>query len=443
MYFCNVCGGETTKWSGKCPHCNAWNSLREVTSIAGKNKNKSTKTVDAIEPLSLDQIKLEKQFRLKTSISELDGVLGGGIVPGMVCLIGGEPGIGKSTLMLQVANQLASLNLPVLYVSGEESPKQIKYRAIRLNCTSPNLFLLCSTRIDDVVRNLNKKLPALVIIDSIQSVSTDEIDSVPGSISQLRAVTTLLVNLAKETGVPFFLIGHVTKDGAVAGPKLIEHAVDTVLYFEGEQRNQLKILRANKNRFGSTNEIGIFDMQADGLHEIRDLAQVFIDRNDNSPGSAIGCIVEGSRVFATEVQALLTSASYGNPQRVAIGFDHKKLAIYLAIIEKNLSINLRQSDVFIKLAGGVKTMEPSLDLAVIGAIISGIRDYPLPPDTLLIGEVGLGGEVRPVYQSAKMVTEAIRLGYKKIMVSRRDKHIKKTDQVVKIRQISEIMQLFT
>ncbi len=441
MYFCNECGAETNRWSGKCPHCGAWNSLRESEIVIGKKhtKSKSPKTVDAIP---LDQIKLEKQFRLQTSISELDGVLGGGIVPGMVVLIGGEPGIGKSTLMLQVAHQLARQSLPVLYVSGEESPKQIKYRAVRLNCSSENLFLLCTTRIDDVTRYLEQKLPALVIIDSIQSVYTDDIENVPGSISQLRAVTTLLVSLAKRTGVPIFLIGHVTKDGAVAGPKLIEHAVDTVLYFEGEQRNQLKILRASKNRFGSTNEIGIFDMQADGLHEVADLSQVFIDRNDNSPGSAIGCIMEGSRVFATEVQALFSNTYYGNPQRVAIGFDQKKLAIYLAIIEKNISLNLRQSDVFIKLAGGIKTMEPSLDLAVIGAIISGMKDVSLPPDTLLIGEVGLNGEVRPVYQSAKMVAEAVRLGYKKIVVSRRDKQIRKTDSIIKIRQISELMQLF-
>ena len=441
MYFCRECGAETTKWSGKCPHCGAWDSLRESTTITGKKQGKS-KSTKVIDPVSLDEIKLEKQFRIKTSISELDGVLGGGIVPGMVALVGGEPGIGKSTLLLQVAHKLASQSLPILYVSGEESARQIKYRAIRLNCVSPNLKLLCSTRIEDVIHYLEKQLPALVVIDSIQSVATDEIENVPGSISQLRAVTTLLVNLAKKTDVPIFLIGHVTKDGAVAGPKLIEHAVDTVLYFEGERRNQLKILRANKNRFGSTNEIGIFDMQADGLHEVPDISQVFIDRNDNSPGSAIGCIMEGSRVFATEVQALFSSSSYGNPQRVAIGFDHKKLAIYLAIIEKNLSLNFHQSDVFIKLAGGVKTMEPSLDLAVIGAIISGMKDIALPPDTLMIGEVGLNGEVRPVYQSAQMVSEAARLGYKKIIISRRDKQIKKTDKILKIRQISELMQLF-
>jgi DNA repair protein RadA/Sms len=441
MYFCKECGAETPKWAGKCPHCGAWDSLKETTSVTGK-KTAKTKSAQVINPISLADIKLEKQFRLKTSISELDGVLGGGIVPGMVALIGGEPGIGKSTLMLQVAHQLARQSLPILYVSGEESARQIKYRAVRLNCTSTNLSLLCSTRIEDVIRYMDKQLPALVVIDSIQSVSTDEIDNVPGSISQLRAVTTQLVNLAKRTDVPIFLIGHVTKDGAVAGPKLIEHAVDTVLYFEGERRNQLKILRANKNRFGSTNEIGIFDMQADGLHEVPDISQVFIDRNDNSPGSAIGCIMEGTRVFATEVQALFSKSNFGNPQRVAIGFDHKKLAIYLAIIEKNLSLNFYQSDVFIKLAGGIKTMEPSLDLAVIGAIISGMKDIALPPDTLLIGEVGLNGEVRPVYQSSQMVSEASRLGYKKIIVSRRDKQIRKTDKIIKIRQISELIQLF-
>jgi len=442
MYFCKECGAETAKWAGKCPHCGAWDSLRETKSVTGKKKPK-TSFADRKTPQTLAEIDMKPQFRMKTSITELDGVIGGGIVPGMVTLIGGEPGIGKSTLMLQVAQALAQQNLPILYVSGEESPQQIKYRAKRLNCTSPNILLLCTTDIDDIDSYLNQNSPALIIIDSIQSVASSEIDSTPGSISQLRHVTTHLIKQAKENNIPFFLIGHVTKDGAVAGPKLIEHAVDTVLYFEGEQRNQLKILRSYKNRFGSTNEIGIFDMQSDGLHQVHDLSQVFIAGGENSAGSAIGCILEGSRVFAAEVQALLSASYYGTPQRVAIGFDHKKLAIYLAIIEKNLALNLRQSDVFIKLAGGIKTVEPSLDLAVIAAILSGFNDTPLPLHTAFIGEVGLNGEIRPVARGAQLVSEALKIGYQNIIISDREKNVKKSDQVTKIKKLYELKKLFS
>lgn len=437
MYFCTECGAETSKWSGKCPHCGAWNSLRESKTLSkpGK-KGKNAKT-----PQPLTEIEIKEQFRLHSGIGELDGVLGGGIVPGMVTLIGGEPGIGKSTLMLQMAEYLAKQELPVLYVSGEESSQQIKYRANRLNCNSKNILLLCSTQIEDIENYLAKSSPALMIIDSIQSVSSSQIDSVPGSVSQLRMVTTLLINLAKENNVPCFLIGHVTKDGAVAGPKLIEHAVDTVLYFEGEQRNQLKILRSWKNRFGSTNEIGIFDMQNDGLHEVRDISSVFIANKNHDPGSAIGCILEGSRVFAAEVQALLATSYYGTPQRVASGFEQKKLAIYLAIIEKNLSVNLRQSDVFIKLAGGVKTVEPSLDLAVIAAILSGFMDKPLPQNSVFIAEVGLNGEIRPVNRGSQLINEALKLGYKKIFISPREKNIADSINVVRLKHLSQLSDI--
>lgn len=439
MFFCTECGAETSKWSGKCPHCGAWNSLKETKSVTKSNKIKKNATSKT--PLPLSEIEIKSHFRLKTGIGELDGVLGGGIVPGMVTLIGGEPGIGKSTLMLQMAQLIASQDLPVLYVSGEESPQQIKLRADRLQCNSKNILLLCSTQTQDIEKYLQKSSPALMIIDSIQSVASTEIDSSPGSISQLRQVTTQLITLAKENNIPCFLIGHITKDGAVAGPKLIEHAVDTVLYFEGEQRNQLKILRSWKNRFGSTNEIGIFDMHHDGLHEVRDISSIFINGENNNPGSAIGCILEGSRAFAAEVQALLSNSYYGTPQRVASGFEQKKLAIYLAVIEKNLSINLKQSDVFIKLAGGIKTVEPSLDLAVIAAILSGFQDIALPPHSVFIAEVGLNGEIRPVNRGAQLIKEAIKLGYKNIYISPKEKNIPKDKAIVRLKHLSHLSNI--
>ncbi|HPR17131.1 MAG TPA: DNA repair protein RadA [Candidatus Cloacimonadota bacterium] len=436
MFFCSECGAETSKWSGKCPVCGAWNSLRESTRVTGKKKTERARFEPSSQPEKLNQIKADAQPRLSTNIGELDGTLGGGIVPGMVVLIGGEPGIGKSTLMMQVANSLAA-KTQVLYVSGEESKQQIKMRSVRLDCHSEELLLLCENDVEHIINTISDLEPKFVVVDSIQSVYLDSIDSTPGSVAQLRECTGLFTRIAKQKNIPIFLIGHVTKDGSVAGPKIIEHMVDTVLYFEGEMQNQFKILRATKNRFGSTNEIGIFEMQAAGLEEVKNPSHLFLREDETSTGSAIGCLLEGTRAFLVEVQALVSPASYGTSQRVALGFDHRKLAVLLAVIEKNLSINLRNNDVFLNLTGGLKVMEPALDLAVIAAILSSAKETPLPPKTILLGEVGLNGEIRAISQAEKRIKEAEKLGYENIIVSARTKNIKS-----KVTKLKHIRQLF-
>ncbi|MCF7793113.1 MAG: DNA repair protein RadA [Candidatus Cloacimonetes bacterium] len=436
MFFCTECGSETSKWSGKCPACGAWNTLKETTRVTGKKKNQRVRFELSTQPEKIINIKADAKERISTTIGELDGTLGGGIVSGMVVLIGGEPGIGKSTLMMQVANILADKR-KVLYVSGEESKQQIKMRSVRLECTSEELLLYCENDAEAILNTISDLEPEFVVIDSIQSIYMNSIDSAPGSVSQLRECTGLLTRIAKQKNIPIFLVGHVTKDGSVAGPKIIEHMVDTVLYFEGEMQNQFKILRATKNRFGSTNEIGIFEMLASGLQEVKNPSQLFLRENETNVGCAIGCLLEGTRAFLVEVQALVSPASYGNSQRVALGFDHRKLALILAVIEKNLSINLRNNDVFLNLAGGMKVMEPALDLSIIAAILSSAKDTPLPAKTMLLGEVGLNGEIRAVSQAEKRIKEAIKLGYENIIVSARTKNVKS-----KITKLKHIRQLF-
>jgi DNA repair protein RadA/Sms len=437
MFFCTECGSETSKWAGKCPACGAWNTLKETSRVVGKKKKSRLEFVPSSKPEQIKDIKVNKSIRISTTIGELDGTLGGGIVPGMVVLIGGEPGIGKSTLMMQVSDKIAGSDKKVLYVSGEESREQIKLRSERLKCKSENLLLFCTTEVEEIIQAVENVEPDIVIVDSIQSVYLTTMENAPGSITQLRECTSTFTRLAKQKNIPFFLIGHVTKDGVVAGPKIIEHMVDTVLYFEGEMKNQFKILRATKNRFGSTNEIGIFLMESTGLKEVTNPSQLFLEDNEGNTGSAVGCVLEGSRAFLVEVQALVSPASYGTSQRVALGFDHRKLALLLAVIEKNLSVNLRNNDVFLNLAGGMKVMEPALDLSIISSILSSAKEVALPSNTMLLGEVGLNGEVRPVSQTEKRVKEALKLGYKNIIISSRTKNVKS-----KVTKIKHIKQLF-
>ncbi|MCD4829706.1 MAG: DNA repair protein RadA [Candidatus Cloacimonetes bacterium] len=435
IFVCSDCGNETTKWSGRCPSCGAWNTMRDAGRIIGKGKKrKSAASASVTEAEPFAAADGEMKPRARSGIGELDTVLGGGVVPGMAVLVGGEPGIGKSTLMLQMASRLASAKQPALYVSGEESAQQIRLRGLRLGIETEELFLLCSGNLQHVEQEIARLRPGLLVIDSIQAMQNPDVESAPGSMSQMRECTARLVRLAKDNDLPTFLVGHVTKEGMVAGPRIVEHMVDTVLYFEGE--GHLKILRAQKNRFGSTNEIGVFEMRADGLHEIADPSGIFLHGLDHAPGVAVGGMMEGSRAFLVEVQSLVTPASYGTPQRVSIGYDPKRLSVALAVLEKFLAINLRQHDVFLNLAGGLRTRDPALDLAVAAAVVSGFRDKPLPRGTVLLGELGLGGEVRPVSQAARRVNEAAKLGFKRVLLSPRAKASADKLEIVAVEHLS-------
>lgn len=441
LFFCTDCGFETTKWSGKCPSCGSWNTLKESSRLVSKKNTNQVSNLSTSSPAKLVDIKKVDRDKTKTGIHEFDLVLGGGVVPGMVVLIGGEPGIGKSTLMLQLSEWLGKVDRKVLYCSGEESADQIQLRSERLQVHSPNIWLLCTNETESIINATLESKPDLVIVDSIQSVSLSSIDSVPGSVTQLRESCNRLLRVAKENNIPMLIIGHVTKDGIVAGPKIIEHMVDTVLYFEGELRNQYKILRAVKNRFGSTNEIGLFEMTNAGLIEVTNPNNVFLIHENQQIGTCIGCILEGTRSFTVEVQALATASNYGTPQRVVVGLDHKRLAMLLAVLEKNLSLYLRSSDVFVNLTGGIKTIDPSLDLAIIAAIISSLKDTPLPEKSIFIGEVGLNGEIRPVPQLESRVKEAIKLGYEKIYISELAK-IKIKPNIIRLKELKSLYAIF-
>ena len=436
MFFCTECGSETAKWSGKCPACGAWNSLKEVESIIGKKKL-TTRNFTSSPAQSLPSIKPESIMRTKIGIKEFDGVLGGGIVSGMVVIVGGEPGVGKSTLLLQVAGKCANEKKKVLYIAGEESKEQIFLRSDRIGQSQSEILISSETNLNIVSQQIEKFTPDLLIVDSIQSVFVEHVDSSPGSISQLKESTYLLTKLAKQKKIPVFIIGHITKDGYVAGPKIIEHMVDTVLYFENEQH--FRILRATKNRFGSTNEIGIFEMQTSGLQEVENPSLLFVNDTSYTHGSAIGSILEGTRAFISEVQALVSPANYGTSQRVALGFDHRKLAVLIAVLEKHLSINLRNNDIFVKLSGGMKTIEPALELAIIASIISSFRERKIVNGLLFMGEVGLNGEIRPVQQMQKRLKEAKKLGFSKAIVSSRTTNFDSSFELIKIKNIREIM----
>ncbi|NLN34917.1 MAG: DNA repair protein RadA [Candidatus Cloacimonetes bacterium] len=440
-FVCTDCGFETGKWSGKCPNCGSWSTLKESSRLIGKNKQ-GTHILHRNKPEKIVKISGVSDARMNTGNAELDLVLGGGIVSGMLILIGGEPGIGKSTLMLQLAEWLGKSGKKVLYCSGEESAAQIHMRSKRLQVSSENILLLCTNDTEHIIDSIEDEEPALAIVDSIQSISLSSIDSIPGSITQLRESTNRLLKCGKHLGIPIFMVGHVTKDGYVAGPKILEHMVDTVLYFEGELRNQYKILRAVKNRFGSTNEIGLFQMTNLGLMQVDSPNSVFLSNELAQIGTSIGCIIEGTRSFIVEVQSLATGSNYGTPQRVVVGLEQKKLAILLAILEKNLALYLRSNDVFINLAGGIRSADPSLDLAIIAAIISSLKDSPLPQNSVYIGEVGLNGEVRPVSQLEARISEAAKLGYTNIFVSGFAR-LKTNTKVHKVKDIKALFAAIT
>jgi DNA repair protein RadA/Sms len=415
VFVCQNCGSSFPRWLGKCPDCGSWNSLVEEklskkTGVAPPGKPSQS-------PIPLDRIELNREIRIKTQISELDRVLGGGMVKGGVVLVGGDPGIGKSTLLLEVAEKVAQEKGKVLYVTGEESATQIKLRAERMKIASSQIQVLTETDLYVILSVLKRELPVLAVIDSIQTMNTQELESAPGSISQIRECTAKLLAFGKAYSCSLFLIGHVTKEGAIAGPRVMEHMVDTVLYFEGDKNYAYRILRAVKNRFGPSGEIGVFQMEEKGLKEITNPSGVFLsERNKKLSGSVVVCAMEGTRPVLLEVQALTSPSTYGMPQKVASGVDYKRLALLLAILEKKLGINIGTFDVFVNVAGGIRVEEPSIDLGTLVAIVSSFRDVPVDQNTVVIGEVGLDGEVRAVSHIQPRIKEAQKLGFKRCII---------------------------
>ena len=420
IFFCQNCGHESAKWMGQCPACHAWNSFVEevLQTKPGQGAAAGTKRAkDAPKPKSLDEISLDETNRILTGIGELDRVLGGGIVAGSLTLIGGDPGIGKSTLLLQVCRQLAEQNRRVLYVSGEESLRQIKMRAERIGSFREGLQLLCETSLDLIEQVIEKERPQAVVIDSIQTMYNESVSSSPGSVSQVRESTAVLLRIAKGMQIPVFIVGHVTKDGNVAGPRVLEHMVDTVLYFEGDRNASYRILRAVKNRFGSTNEIGVFEMRGEGLAEVANPSEFMLEgRAVNASGSVVSCSMEGSRPIMLEVQALACHSNFGFPRRTANGTDFNRVNLLVAVLERRARVNLSAQDVYVNIAGGVKMTEPAVDLGILLAIVSSVKDLPLDSQTVVFGEVGLSGEIRSVSQAQQRVNEAEKLGFKTVIL---------------------------
>lgn len=417
VWFCNACGAESPKWMGRCPSCGEWNTMVEETVVTGK----SSQSVAAIssgarQPESLSQIDSSVESRLSLGSGEMDRLLGGGLVPGSLVLIGGEPGIGKSTLSLQLPLNCPSLK--TLYVTGEESTRQVKMRAERLGGTDANCYIYSETLMENIIKTAREMMPDLMIVDSVQTMFSQALESSPGSVSQIKETATLLLRLAKETGIPVVLIGHITKEGSIAGPKILEHIVDVVLQFEGDNKGTYRLLRSIKNRFGSTSELAVFEMTGKGLREVSNPSEMLIPMHDEGlSGVAVSAIMDGTRPFLIEVQALVSTAAYGTPQRSATGFDARRLNMLLAVLEKRAGFKLGIKDVFLNMAGGLKVSEPSCDLAVVCAVLSSNFDFPIPSDICFAGEVGLSGEIRPVNQTDRRVIEASRLGFRQIYVS--------------------------
>ncbi|MFA4857726.1 MAG: DNA repair protein RadA [Candidatus Margulisiibacteriota bacterium] len=415
-FFCKECGYDTAKWLGKCPNCDAWDSFVEERIIESESKFQSPSIVSAEKPQAITEVTLKADHRTQTGIVELDRVLGGGLVMGSVILLAGEPGIGKSTLMLQVAARLAAVG-KVLYVTGEESAAQIKMRATRLNALSKNLIVYPETKVFAVENEINNLKPAFLIVDSAQTMSRDDIASAPGSISQVRESSNYIIKIAKALNLPTFIVGHVTKEGNIAGPRLLEHMVDTVLYFEGDQHKYFRLIRATKNRFGSTNEVGIFEMGENGLVEVANPSKLFLEeRSANISGSSVMATMEGTRPLLVELQALITSTSSPMPRRGVTGLDYNRTAIILAVVEKRLGLKLADKDVYVNVAGGVKINEPASDLALAMAVISCYKNQPIPADIMVVGEIGLGGEVRAVNHITLRLGEAAKLGFSKAII---------------------------
>lgn len=424
VYVCSNCGYETPKWNGRCPSCGEWNTFEQqiqTAAVSGKAATISAKNIDT--PMKISEIDSESEIRYLTGVKELDRVLGGGIVKGSILLLSGDPGIGKSTMLLQICEYLGKEH-SILYVSGEESIRQLKLRAQRLGVESENLSVISQTDIDTIIHTMMSLKPDIVMIDSIQTMNLASVNSSPGSITQVRECTSALMRAAKSEDIPVFVVGHVNKDGAIAGPKVLEHIVDAVLYFEGDRQLSYRILRAVKNRYGSTNEIGVFEMEDDGLHEVENPSMMMLSgRPINVSGTCVACVMEGSRPIMVEVQALVTKTGFGTPRRMSTGFDYNRMSLILAVLEKRAGYFFGTLDSYINIVGGLKLDEPAADLSIALSLVSSLRDKPIQEDVLAFGEVGLAGEIRNVSHVAQRVKEARRLGFRKCIIP---KHSLKT-----------------
>ena len=415
VFLCQNCGYESSKWMGQCPGCRQWNTLVEETVLASSKAaggSERAKASGKQEPSSLSSIAMQEEERVSTHIKELDRVLGGGIVPGSLILVGGDPGIGKSTLLLQVCRHLSGDGRKILYISGEESLKQIKLRAVRIGEFTDHLLLLCETNLDDIEETIMRQKPEAVVIDSIQTMYHDGVSSAPGSVSQVREATGILLRLAKSLGISIFIVGHVTKEGTVAGPRVLEHMVDTVLYFEGDRHASYRILRGVKNRFGSTNEIGVFEMRQEGLVEVSNASEYMLNgRPQGASGSVVVCSMEGTRPILLEIQALVCRSSFGIPKRQATGTDLGRVNLLMAVLEKRVGLPLSNCDAYVNIAGGIRMSEPAIDLGIVTAVVSSFRNVPVDEKTLVFGEIGLSGEVRSVSMAEQRIGEAAKLGF--------------------------------
>ncbi|MDY3108690.1 MAG: DNA repair protein RadA [Lachnospiraceae bacterium] len=413
VFFCQECGYESAKWMGQCPGCKSWNTFtEEPVAMKPSGRVNALKADGKAEPVKLSQVSVDEKDRISTNMEELDRVLGGGIVPGSLILVGGDPGIGKSTLLLQVCRNLSDKALDVLYISGEESLRQIKMRANRLGEFGDRLSLLCEINLEVIEEIIRKLQPKVVVIDSIQTMYSEEVKAAPGSVSQVRESTAVLLQLAKGLGITIFIVGHVTKEGTVAGPRVLEHMVDTVLYFEGDRHASYRILRGVKNRFGSTNEIGVFEMREQGLMEVANASSFMLDgKPENASGSVVVCSMEGTRPMLLEIQALVCTSSFGLPRRQAVGTDTNRVNLLMAVLEKRVGMSLANCDAYVNLAGGIKVSEPAIDLGIVMAIASSFKNRAVPDGMLAFGEVGLSGEVRSVSMAQTRVKEAAKLGF--------------------------------
>ena len=450
-FFCKECGYESAKWFGQCPACKEWNTFVEepvgksksAKGIAGTSHRAAASSVSV--PVEINSVSFEENDRTSTGITELDRVLGGGIVAGSLVLVGGDPGIGKSTLLLQMCYNLSAAGRDVLYISGEESLKQIKLRADRIGKCSGTLKLLCETSLDNIEDILTRNKPEIVIIDSIQTMYKEDVAAAPGSVSQVRETTSILMQLAKGLNITIFIVGHVTKEGTVAGPRMLEHMVDTVLYFEGDRYASYRILRGVKNRFGSTNEIGVFEMQQSGLSEVENPSEYMLNgRPENASGSVVVCLLEGTRPIMVEIQALVCDSNFGMARRTAAGTDYNRVNLLMAVLEKRAGIHMSGSDAYVNVAGGIKVNEPALDLGIVMALVSSFKNRAIDEKTVIFGEVGLAGEVRAVSQAQQRVNEAVKLGFKTcILPGVCMKNIKSSNEIeiIGVNNVNEAIKL--